>query len=106
MIQLRPQSAQARFDVPQAFAEGELRESQAQELVAARKAATATMATILVDASVELASRQKVHELREHKWSVEHKPSSVATARKRRPCQGLSLLASSSRVHAWLNATR
>jgi hypothetical protein len=106
VVQLGLQGAQARFDVPQAFAEGELRESQAQELVAARKTAAATIAAILVDASVELASRQKVHELREHEWSVEHKPSSVALARKRRPCQGLSLLASSSRVHAWLNATR
>jgi hypothetical protein len=91
VVQLGLQGTQARFDVPQVFAIGELRESQAQELVAAGKAAAATIAAILVDTSVELASRQKVHELREHDWSVKHKPSSVAVARKRCPCQGLSL---------------
>jgi len=106
VIQLGPQGPQTRFDVPQAFAIGELRESHAQELVAARETATALIATILVDAGVELAPRQKVHELRKHELSVEHKPPSAAKARKRRPCQDLSVLASSDRVQTWLNATR
>jgi hypothetical protein len=83
-----------------------LRESQAQELVAARKAPTAPIAAVLVDASVELAPWQEIHELRKHELTVEHKPSLAASAGKKRRRQGLSLLASSSRVHAWFNATR
>jgi len=106
VIQFRTQGPQARFDVPQALAIGELRESQAQPLIAARESATAAIAAILVDASVELASRKKVHQLRKHELPVEHKTSSAASARKERPCQGSSLFASSSRVHALLNATR
>lgn len=106
VIQLWPHGPQTRLDVPQAFAEHQLRESQTQELVAAGKTTPPSIASVLRDARGELASRQKVHELRKQQLPVEHKPSSAASAGKIRCRQGPSLLASPSRVHALLNATR
>ena len=105
VVQFGSKSSQACLDIAQTFAKRELRESQAQELIATREAAFATIAAVSLDASVELAPWQEVHELRKHELSVEHKTSSASSARKTRPCQGLSVLASSSRVHALLDAS-
>jgi hypothetical protein len=97
MIQFRAQRPQARFDVPQAFAIGQLRKSQAQKLVATREATQTAVATVLADASVELASWQKLQELRKHELTLEHKAS---PAGKTLPRQGSNVVENSSRVHA------
>jgi hypothetical protein len=84
---------QAGDDVAQALAERELREGQRQELIAARKRAPATIAPIARDASMEVASRQKLHELREHDLAFVHNPTSENYFPE-------SVAANSSRVHA------
>ena len=101
VVQFRTECAQASFDVPQAFAKRELRESQAQELIATGEAARAAVAVVPVDARVEFASRQEFHQLREHELSVEHK---TPWARKTLPRQGSSVLANSDRVQTFCNA--
>ena len=102
VVQFRSQRSQARFDVPQAFAKRELREPQAKELIATGETARATIAPVPVDAIVEFASRQEIHELCEYELSVEHK---TPWARKGSPRQGSSVFAISSRVHAFFDAT-
>jgi hypothetical protein len=85
VVQLGLQGAQARFDIAQTFAERELRESQTQVLIATREAAPAPLATVARDASVELAPRQELQELRKHELSIEHKTSLTSSAAKSRP---------------------
>jgi hypothetical protein len=105
VVQLGTHGSQASLDIPQTLAKRELRESQAQKLIATREAASATIASVSLDTRVEVASRQKIHELRKHELPVEHKTSLAFSARQSRPCQGSSVPASSDRVHAFLDAT-
>jgi DNA-binding helix-hairpin-helix protein with protein kinase domain len=105
MIQLWLQRSQTRFDVSQAFAKRQLGESQGQELVATRKTARTTIAFVPGNAVVELASRQKLHQLGKHELTFEHKTSSAEKATISRLCQGKSVFASSSRVQAFVAAT-
>jgi hypothetical protein len=102
VIQLRLQRAQAGFDVPQAFAIGQLGEGQTQKLIATRESARPPLTAVLVDARIELAAREKIHELGKHKLAAKHKPSSAG---KRLTCQGPSVVRVSSRVQTWMGVT-
>ena len=97
--------AQASLNVAQTLSERQLRESHAQELIAAREPTLAPIAAIPRDAGIEVASRQETHQLRKHEMTVEHKIALTGAAEKKRPGQGSSVFANSDRVHAWLNVT-
>jgi hypothetical protein len=105
VVQLRRHRPQARLDVAEAFAKRELREGQAQELVATRESTQATIALVPADAGVKLAARQKTHQLRKHEMPFEHKTSSASTARKSCPRKASSVLDDSDRVQAFRIAT-
>ena len=63
---------QARDDVTQAFAKGQLGESQGEELIAAREAAGSAMTAVTSNASIEIVPRKVVHELSKHQLTSEH----------------------------------
>src|SRR5581483_942938 len=72
VIQLGLDRTQASLDVPQALAKGELRESHAQELIAAREAARPIVATVATHTSIEFVPRKNVHQLRENQLPDKH----------------------------------
>ncbi len=76
MVELGLEGPQTRLDVAQAFAKGQLRERQAEKLVATREAARATVSTVSPHARVEIVSWNEVHELSEHELpgSMRHPP--------------------------------
>ena len=74
VIQLRPHRSQARFDVPQAFAVGQLRERHAKELIEARETAIARVAPVAPNALAEFVPRKKIHQLSDE-LSGMHSPS-------------------------------
>jgi hypothetical protein len=105
VVQFRTNGPQARLDIAQTFAKRELSKSQAKELIATGESSQATIALVAVDAAVELASRQKIHQLRKHELSFEHKTSLATSARKTCPCEGSNVADGSSRVQASCVAT-
>lgn len=68
---------QAGDDVPEAFAEGQLGESQGEELIAARETAWPTMTAVASNAGIEIVPRKIVHELGKHKLTGEHGRNSI-----------------------------
>lgn len=105
VVQLWSHRAQARFDVAQALPIGELSKTQTQKLIAARETALPTMPSVARDTRIELAPRQKLHQLRKHELSIEHKTSWASPARKSAPRQGSSLLVISDRVQTFFYAS-
>jgi hypothetical protein len=105
MVQFWPDSPQAGFDIAQAFAKRELSEGETQKLIATRESPQAAIPLVAADARIELASRQKIHQLREHELSFEDKTSSAVSAKKFRFRQDSNVFASSSRVHTFVAAT-
>ena len=77
VVELGLEGSQARLDVAEAFAEGQLRERQAKELIPAREAAGATVAAIPPHTRVEVVPGQEFHELSEHEFPGVHVSSSV-----------------------------
>jgi len=57
------QGIQADRDIAQALAVGQLGEGHAKELIAAREVADPIVASVMLDALVELASGEEVHQL-------------------------------------------
>ena len=78
MVELGLEGPQTRLDVAQAFAEGQLCERQAEELVPTREAAWATVAAVPPHARVEIVPGHEVHELSEHELPRVHASSSTA----------------------------
>jgi hypothetical protein len=76
VVELGLECPQARLDVAQAFAKGELRERQAEKLVPTREAARTTVSAVSPHARVEIVSWNEVHDLSEHKSSRVHASSS------------------------------
>jgi hypothetical protein len=105
VIEFGTHRAETRLDVPQALAKCELRETQAQKLIATGKTAQATMPSVALDAGLKLATREKIHQLREHEMPVEHKTTSAVLARKTCPCQGSNVIAISDRVQTFVDGT-
>jgi hypothetical protein len=77
MVELGLEGSQTRLDVAEAFAEGQLGEGEAEELIPAREAARATVAAIPPHARVEVVAGQEIHELSEHELPGVHESSSV-----------------------------
>jgi hypothetical protein len=75
VIQLWSHRSQARFNVPQAFAVGQLCESHADKLIETRKSAGARIASIMANAIVELVPRKEIHQLSEDELPDVHSPS-------------------------------
>ncbi len=75
VIQLRAHRSQARFDVPQTFAVGQLRECHAEELIETREPAIPRVAPVATNALVEFVSRKEIHQLSEDELSVVHSSS-------------------------------
>jgi len=77
VVELWPNRLKAGLDIAQAFAKRQLSERQAKKLIATRKPARPSVASVPSDASVELVPRKKLHELRENQFAVVHQdPSS------------------------------
>jgi len=95
VIQLGFEGPQTGLDVPQAFPKGELRKRQTQELVATGKTSWPPIPSIPRDTLVELATGQKLHQLRKHELTLEHKTSPTG---KNLPRRVQSLHQVSSRV--------
>ena len=75
VIQLGANGPQARFDVPQALPEGQLREGHAEELVEAGETQDLVVATIPPNALAKFVERKKFEQLREDGLAVVHGPS-------------------------------
>jgi hypothetical protein len=58
--------AQTSFDVAQALAIGQLRERQTEELIQTGEALYLVVATVALNATVELVQRKEIHQLRKH----------------------------------------
>ena len=78
VVQFGPEDAEAGFDVAEAFAEGELGEGQAEELIAAGESARSAVAVVAADAGVELVTGQELHQLGEHQRTGVHDWHSTA----------------------------
>ena len=74
VIELGLHGPQTGFDIPQAFAIGQLSESHAQKLVEAGESSDSVVAGIPPHAAVEFVSGQEVHELSEDDLSSVHRP--------------------------------
>ena len=79
MIRLGRMGLHARFDIPQALAEGDLREVHAQELIQGTESSHIEVAAVLGDQTAEGMPRRKLHHLRENQFACVHtKPSGKA----------------------------
>ena len=74
VVQFWAHCSQACFDLSQAVAIRQLRESHDAELLGARKRFGLSVAAIPSDAGVEPTPGQKFHQLREHKLACVHSP--------------------------------
>ena len=72
MIELGALRAKTCFDVAQAFAIGQLRESHAQVLIEAREAFDLVLALVASNASPESGERQVLHDLSENEFAMVH----------------------------------
>jgi hypothetical protein len=72
VVQLRLQRAQARFDVAQTLAIGELREGHAQVLIPTREPRDLRIARVAIDAGAELARRDVGHQFGEDGAAWQH----------------------------------
>lgn len=87
--------AQARLDVAQALAKGELRKCHRQELIEMRERQCRVAARITGDTAPQRVQRQVPHQLSKHQLAAVHVPTSRLNRRK--ACAARA--ASSSRVH-------
>ncbi len=78
VVELGTDGAEAGFDVAEAFAEGELGEGQAEELIAARESARPAVAVVTTDAGVEIVTRKELHQLGEDQRTGVHEWHSTA----------------------------
>jgi hypothetical protein len=78
MIELGLLRAQTSFDVAQALAISQLRESHAKKLVPTREALQFEVALIAFDAAVKRFGRKKVHQLCKDRFARIHSPSPSA----------------------------
>jgi len=74
VIQLRSHRSQTRFDVPQTFAVGQLRECHAEELVEARETTISRVAPVATNALVEFVPWKEIHQLSKNELPVVHSP--------------------------------
>jgi len=74
VVQLRLHRTQARLDIAQRFAVGQLRKGHAKELIPAREAADPTVPAVATHAGIERPSGDPIHQLRKHDLSVVHQP--------------------------------
>jgi hypothetical protein len=72
VVKLLRHRAQAGFDVPQALAIRELREGHAEKLIPAGEVAYPLVAAVAPDQSTEGVPGHVIHELHEHRPSLEH----------------------------------
>src|SRR5690606_34780363 len=73
MVKLFGYRTQARFDVSQTLAIGELRESHTEELIPAGEAPHSFVAAVAANQAPEGVPRHLIHELNEHRPSFEHR---------------------------------
>jgi hypothetical protein len=67
---------EARYDVSQAFAKGQLSEGHAEELIEAREASDFVIAVISKNTVIEFESRQVLKQLSEDRFSRIHPETS------------------------------
>ena len=70
VVKLGTNSAETNLDVAEAFLVRQLAKSHGAKLIAAREPATLVIAAVSLDASVEVPTWKKSHELREHELPV------------------------------------
>ena len=75
VIEARLHGAPAGFDVAQAFAVGQLREGQGEELIQAGAALNLALTVVALHAAVKLLDREQSHDLREDGAAGVHAPS-------------------------------
>jgi hypothetical protein len=73
VVQFRLHGAQARFDIPKAFAIRQLCEGHRQELVAAGEISDPVVATIATHAFVEIPFGNEIHQLSENQSALVHR---------------------------------
>jgi hypothetical protein len=76
MVEFVGHGTQTGFDIAQALAKRELPKRQTQELIATRKTTLSPVASVSSHASVELVSRDEIHELRKNQFSRMHQAPS------------------------------
>jgi hypothetical protein len=79
---IHPGSAQAGFDVAQAFPVGELSEGQAEELISAGESVDLVVSLIAFYTLAEFVRGKKGHQLGENGFSGIHRPSPFAVLRE------------------------
>ena len=72
MIEFRFMRAQTNFDVAQALAERQLRESHAEILIEMREGFGRIVRRIPRDTTAKCVQRKKIHKLRENQFADEH----------------------------------
>jgi hypothetical protein len=78
VVKLAGLSCQTHFDIAQALAVGQLRESHDAKLLGATEAARPVIAAVSIDDAMEGLPRQEVHDLREQGLAEVHGDSGVA----------------------------
>ena len=76
MIEFLPVGVEARYDVSQAFAKGQLSEGHAEELIETREASDFAIAVISKNIVIEFESRQMLKQLSEDRFSRIHPETS------------------------------
>ena len=76
-VELGATRTQARFDIAEAFAVGQLGEGRREELIPAGEAALAPVAVVAGHTAPELAIRKEVDQLREYGAAQIHEPLSA-----------------------------
>ena len=77
VVELAAKRTQARFDIAEAFAVGQLGEGHREELIPAGEAARAPLAIVAGHTAPELAIRKKADQLREYGAAQIHEPLSA-----------------------------
>ena len=79
VVELGAERTQARFDVAQAFAVGQLGERHAEELIPAGEAAPSAIPVVAAYAAAEFAIRKEADQLGEYGAAEVHEPLSAAS---------------------------
>lgn len=88
VVQLVGDGAQAGLDVAQALSIGELCEGQRQELIPAGEASGPAVASVTVNAPMEIVVWDQCHELSEDRFSLVHRPLLVRRSGEDEPKSG------------------
>src|SRR5215211_2143652 len=75
MIKLAPLGGETNFDVAQALAMRQLRESHGEKLIPTREGAHTLVAAIARNATIEFFVRNKLDELRHYRDTLIHRPA-------------------------------